>query len=67
MRTNPGGGFNQRRSQENVNASVGDRMTQAAVHSPSRPFNPWLFLALPLGLAALLLAFEPVTLDLALA
>ncbi|MCR7884211.1 hypothetical protein NS867_15930, partial [Pseudomonas aeruginosa] len=22
-------------------------MTQAAVHSPSRPFNPWLFLALP--------------------
>ncbi len=42
-------------------------MTQAAVHSPSRPFNPWLFLALPLGLAALLLAFEPVTLDLALA
>ena len=41
-------------------------MTQAAVHSPSRPFNPWLFLALPLGLAALLLAFEPVTLDLAL-
>ncbi|MGV8286906.1 hypothetical protein, partial [Pseudomonas aeruginosa] len=21
-------------------------MTQAAVHSPSRPFNPWLFLAL---------------------
>ena len=41
-------------------------MTQAAVHSPSRPCNPWLFLALPLGLAALLLAFEPVTLALAL-
>ena len=59
MRTNPGGGFNQRRSQENVNASVGDRMTQAAVHSPSRPFNPWLFLALPLGLAALLLGVVP--------
>ncbi|MFV3307413.1 phosphatase PAP2 family protein [Pseudomonas sp. NY15181] len=33
----------------------------------SRPLNLWLMLALPLALAALLLTFEPVTLDLSLA
>lgn len=33
----------------------------------SRPMNLWLMLALPLALAALLLMFEPVTVDLALA
>lgn len=67
MRMNPGDGFSQRRSQENVNVSIGGRVARAAVHPPSHPFNPWLFLALPLSLAALLLAFESVTLDLALA
>lgn len=33
----------------------------------SRPLNLWLVLALPLALSALLLTFEPVTLDLTLA
>lgn len=35
--------------------------------SRSRPLNLWLMLALPLAMAALLLMFEPVTLDLTLA